>query len=111
MEYDLTVPFRTWTPDTLKLLDLLEPTGCGNPAPLFLLQGAEVQALRKVGADGSHLKLTILDEDLSLVDCIAFSQGAVADESPRRLDLLYRPVLNSFRGRSAVEAQVMAINT
>lgn len=110
MEYDLTVPFRTWTPDSMAWLARLEPTGCGNPAPLFLLHGAEVQSVRRVGKDGSHLKLTVLDEDLSIVEAIAFGAGDAADESPRKLDMLYRPILNSFRGRTAVEAQVAALN-
>jgi single-stranded-DNA-specific exonuclease len=110
MEYDLVVPFRTWTLETLALLDLLEPTGCGNPPPLFLLQDAEVRSLRRVGKDGTHLKLTVIDEDLSSVDGIAFSQGDVADESPTVLNLLYRPVRNDFRGRVSIEAQVAAIN-
>ena len=110
MEYDLTVPFRTWTPKSLDLLAQLEPTGCGNPPPLFLMKDAEVQSIRRVGRDGSHLKLTVLDEDLSVVDGIAFSKGEVADEAPRTLDLLYRPVRNDFRGRVAIEAQVAAIN-
>ena len=111
MEYDLTVPFRTWTRDSMTWLSRLEPTGCGNPAPLFLLEGAEVQAIRRVGKDGSHLKLTVIDEDLSIVEAIAFSQGDVADESPQKLDLLYRPVLNDFRGRTTIEAQVYSINS
>ena len=110
MDYDLTVPFRTWTPDSMAWLSRLEPTGCGNPPPLFLLQGAEIQSIRRVGKDGSHLKLTVLDEDLSIVEAIAFGAGDIADESPRKLDLLYRPVLNGFRGRTAVEAQVEALN-
>ena len=110
MEYDMIVPVRTWTPDTLAMLDLMEPFGCGNPPPLFLLQGAEVQSLRRVGKDGSHLKLTVLDEDLSVVDGIAFSKGDVADESPTVLDLLYRPIRNDFRGRVSIEAQVACIN-
>ena len=92
------------------MLDRMEPFGCGNPAPLFLLQGAEVQSLRRVGKDGSHLKLTVLDEDLSVVDGIAFSKGDVADESPAVLDLLYRPIRNDFRGRVSIEAQVACMN-
>ena len=110
MEYDLSVPFRTWKPETLSLLSRLEPTGCGNPPPLFLLRGAEVQSLRRVGKDSSHLKLAVLDEDLSIVEGIAFGAGDTADESPQKLDLLYRPVVNDFRGRAAVEAQVYSIN-
>lgn len=111
MEYDLVVPFRTWTSETIKLLDRMEPFGFGNPAPLFLLQGAEVQSVRRVGRDGSHLKLAVLDEDLTVIDGIAFSQGDVADESPQKLDLLYRPVRNDYRGRVRIEAQVACINS
>ena len=109
-EYDLVLPFRVWTPETLAMLAALEPVGCGNPQPLFLLRGAEIQSLRRVGKDGSHLKLSVLDEDLTSVDGIAFGAGGIADESPLKLDLLYRPVLNDFRGRQAVEAQVAAMN-
>ena len=109
-EYDLAVPFRTWTPETLDLLSALEPTGCGNPPPLFLLQGAEVQCLRRVGKDGAHLKLTVLDEDLTVVDGIAFGAGETADEAPLKVDLLYKPVRNDFRGRVSIEAQIMYIN-
>ena len=110
-EYDLAVPFRIWTPETLALLSALEPTGCGNPAPLFLLRDAEVQCLRKVGKDGSHLKVTVLDEDLTVVDGIAFGAGETADEAPLKVDLLYRPVRNDFRGRIRIEAQISCINS
>ena len=108
-DYDLAVPFRTWTPETLALLDQLEPTGCGNPPPLFRLENASVQSLRRVGRDGSHLKLSILDPSGTLIEGIAFGFGEVADASPSALDLLYRPTVNNFRGRTAVEAQVTAI--
>ena len=110
-EYDLVLPFRTWTPETLTLLSSLEPTGCGNPAPAFLLKDAEVQSLRKVGKDGAHLKVTVLDEDLTVIDGIAFGAGETADEAPLKLDLLYKPVRNDFRGRVRIEAQISCINT
>ncbi len=109
-EYDLAVPFSTWSEEALSLLEQLEPTGCGNPAPLFLLQGAAVQSLRRVGRDLSHLKLLLLTEDQTLVDGIAFSRGEVADEGYTSLDLLYRPVRNAFRGRVSIEAQVYALH-
>ena len=110
-EYDLRLPFSTWTPETLALLDLLEPTGCGNPPPLFLLEGARVRSMNRVGRDGAHLKLSLLDENGTPVDAIAFSRGDLAKEYCPALDLLYRPILNDFRGRKTVEAQVFCINT
>ena len=110
-DYDLAVPFRTWTPESLALLDQLEPTGCGNPPPLFRLENASVQSLRRVGLDGSHLKLSLLDPSGALIEGIAFGFGDIADSTPSSLDLLYRPTVNSFRGRTAIEAQITAINS
>ena len=108
-EYDLSLPFSAWTGETLSLLDRLEPTGCGNPPPLFRLEGAGVVSLRRVGRDNSHLKLSLLDNGAPL-EGIAFSLGEIADQNPQKLDLLYRPVRNDFRGRTAIEAQIAAIN-
>ena len=108
MVYDLAVPFSQWTPDTLAQLEVLEPTGCGNPAPIFLLSGVSVQAMRRVGRDLSHLQISLLDGD-TLIKGIAFSQGDAANQGYTDVDILYRPILNEFRGRISVEAQVSAL--
>ena len=106
-EYDLALPFRLWTPETLDKLSLLEPTGEGNPAPLFLLQDASVQTMRKVGRDLNHLQMTLLSDETLLKGI--FFQGAEADSGYQDVDILYRPVLNEFRGKISVEAQVTAL--
>ena len=67
--------------------------------------------MNRVGRDGAHLKLSLLDENGTPVDAIAFSRGDLAKEYCPALDLLYRPILNDFRGRKTVEAQVFCINT
>ena len=108
-EYDLCVPFSIWNPESIALLDQLEPLGCENPEPLFLAEGAAVQSMRRVGRDFSHLKCSFLDRSGVVINGIAFSQGDVADQGYRQVDLLYRPVLNEFRGRVSVEAQIVAI--
>ena len=109
MAYDLEIPFRSWTEETFASLSLLEPTGCGNPPPVFLLSGAAVQTMRRVGRDASHLQLTVLDRNNTLVKGIAFSQGDAADRPWTDADLLYKPILNEFRGRRTIEAQVFAL--
>ena len=109
MAYDLEIPFRSWTEESFASLSLLEPTGCGNPPPVFLLSGAAVQTMRRVGRDASHLQLTVLDRNNTLVKGIAFSQGDAADRPWADADLLYKPILNEFRGRRTIEAQVFAL--
>ena len=107
-EYDLALPFSAWTPETLEKLSLLEPTGCGNPPPLFLLSGASVQSMRRVGRDMNHLQMTLLS-DQAILKGIAFSMGPEADKAYQTVDILYRPTLNEFRGKISVEAQVTAL--
>ena len=107
-EYDLAVPFASWTPESLERLSLLEPTGCGNPPPVFLLESASVQSMRRVGRDLSHLQITLLS-GRTLLKAVAFSMGDAADEPCPAVDVLYRPVLNEFRGNISVEAQVTAL--
>ena len=109
LEYDLEIPFRSWTPDTLSELELLEPTGCGNPCPVFLLSGASVQSMRRVGRDLSHLQLSLLTPENTAVRGIAFSRGEEAEKEHTDVDLLYRPVRNVFNGRVSIEAQVLEL--
>ena len=109
LEYDLEIPFRDWTPETLAELDRLEPTGCGNPSPVFLLSGASVRSMRRVGRDLSHLQLSLLTPENTSVRGIAFSLGEEAEKEHTDVDLLYRPVRNVFNGRTSIEAQVTAL--
>ena len=109
MEYDLEVPFSQWNPDSLAQLAALEPTGCGNPPPLFLLSDLSVQSMRRVGRDLSHLQMTLRSPEGPLIKGIAFSQGEHADRGYTDVEILYRPILNEFRGRTSVEAQVLAL--
>ncbi len=107
-EYDLALPFSTWTSESLARLSLLEPTGEGNPAPCFCLPNVSVQSMRKVGRDLNHLQMTLLSGE-TVLKAIAFSRGAEADRGWQDMDILYRPVLNEFRGKISVEAQVTAL--
>lgn len=108
-EYDLALPFRVWDAKSLELLESLEPTGCGNPAPVFLIADAGVQEMRRVGQDRSHLKLTLADAGGTALGGIAFSLGEEADRGHRRVDALYTPAVNEFNGRRSVELQVQAL--
>lgn len=107
MEYDLPLRLDRVTLDTAEQLQALEPTGCGNPAPVFLLSGADVQEMRRVG-DGSHLKLKLLD-GITVRDGIAFGMGDEADRACSRVDVLFVPDRNEYNGRVSVQLQVKAI--
>ncbi|MEE4194671.1 MAG: DHHA1 domain-containing protein, partial [Anaerolineae bacterium] len=89
-------------------LYLLEPTGHGNPEPVFASCNVPVRFARGVGRDGSHLKLT-LQAGSNTFDAIAFRQGYWLADMPERIDLAYRFEMNVFNGRSTLQLNVKEI--
>ena len=109
LSYDICVPFRMWTEESLEMLNLLEPCGLGNPAPVFLLPDASVQSMRRAGRDGAHLQITVRDAGETVIRGIAFSMGDEADRPWKDVDLLYVPAVNRYNGRTSIEARVTAL--
>jgi len=86
----------------------LEPTGRGNPEPVFASYDVEVRYARTVGREGNHLKMT-LQAGANTFDAIAFRQGFWKEEMPERIDLAYRFEINEFNGRSSLQLNVKDI--
>jgi single-stranded-DNA-specific exonuclease len=91
--------------DLLHQLELLEPTGYGNPNVSFVSRGLQVQSGRTVGKDSSHLKLTVTDGRVTF-DAIAFRLGHWAQTLPKAVDLLYRFEANEFNGQQRLQLNV-----
>ena len=104
-EYDIALPLKEVSLGLIDRLSLLEPTGLGNPAPVFLSRRASVQQARPVGADGRHLKLTLC-EDGAVRSGIMFGGGDWAGTGLDAVDVLYAPSANEFRGVKSAELQV-----
>ena len=107
-EYDCELPLSQVTLDFIDRLELLQPCGYGNPSPVFLCRGAQVNQARPVGSEGQHLKLSLLQGG-QLMDGIAFQQGELARQPLRTVDVLFSPERNEFRGRVTPQLQVEAL--
>ena len=107
-EYDLTLPLQAVDLPLIERLELLQPTGYGNPSPVFLCQGAHVQEARRVGRDRSHLKMTLLDGG-AVRGGIGFSLGDMADQGIERADVLFTPEKNEYNGRVTPQLSIKAI--
>ena len=88
----------------------MEPTGFGNPPPVFLCRDCHVQTATAVGKDGAHLKLSLLRRD-TLMDGIAFQMGAKASQHLDRIDVIFEPQKNEFRGKISPQVQVTALRS
>jgi single-stranded-DNA-specific exonuclease len=99
---DMEIPLAELKPGLLQLLDLLQPTGYGNPEAVFVTRNVKVLNSRAVGADGKHLKLTVTDGKVSF-DAIGFRLGDLRPELPDRVDLIYTFETNEFNGRTTLQ--------
>jgi single-stranded-DNA-specific exonuclease len=102
------IPLSDLKPDLLKYLNWLQPTGMGNPAPIFMSSGLKVTRQKAVGADGSHLKLSVTDGKITY-DAIAFRQGYWIAQLPQRVDLMFTFELNEFNGQVSLQLNVKDI--
>lgn len=102
------IPLSDLKPDILKSLEWLQPTGMGNPAPIFMSRGLKVTRQKAIGADGAHLKLTVTDGKITY-DAIAFRQGYWIAQLPPLIDLMYTFELNEFNGQVSLQLNVKDI--
>ena len=108
MVADMELALESLSFDMLDHLNYLEPTGYGNPRPVFVSRNVKVKSSRTVGKDKSHLKLTVTDGKATL-DAIAFRLGHLKPDLPARIDLLYTFEVNEWQGRKSLQLNVKDI--
>lgn len=105
--YDMALPLGDLDESFVRSLTMFEPTGFGNPAPVFLTE-ASVQSAEAVGVNKAHLRLRLQEGGKSLPG-VAFSMGGRLNALPEKITALYAPVVARFNGREYLECQVKAI--
>lgn len=104
-EYDLELEMSEIDEELIKSFGSLQPTGFGNPSPVFCLRGVLPMDCKRVGKDGAHLKLRLASGD-ELRDAIAFRMGELSEKLPERVDVLFSPSINVFRDVRSVQCEV-----
>jgi single-stranded-DNA-specific exonuclease len=105
---DMEVSLIDLKPALLNDVELLQPTGYGNPEAVFVSRNVMVRDARAVGRESAHLKLTVTDGRLTY-DAIAFQQGDWIDHLPQRIDIIFTFELNEFNGRKSLQLNVKDI--
>ncbi len=107
LDIDAAVTPEMLTLEDVEALDLLEPCGSGNPRPVLVLTGAQVQSMIQVGR-GRHLKMR-LESKGHIMEAIFFStDGASLGLHPGcRVDAAFYPNVNEFRGTRCVQLQIV----
>ena len=115
---DAVLPFSAISATLMEELALLEPFGNGNPKPVFATSGAFIKGMRRIGKDGSSLRLQVTDTAGTSLTGLYFQDAdgfetylteefgkAVVRELYRgrgevRLTLAFSPSLDEYRGET-----------
>ena len=105
--YDVAAELDQFSEDFVRALAALEPTGCGNPEPVFRTKVQLIEA-RAIGAQGAHLRLICAGSGVRRTG-IYFGAGARAAELGEEAEILFTPQLNTWNGRTDVQLRLCAM--
>jgi len=110
LRVDAEFPLSAFTAETVHLIERLAPFGEGNARPLLCTSGVRLaEPPRAIGSGGRHLSLMLCQHDVTL-RAVAFGGGEWSEElaaADSPLDVAFRPVINTFRGRRSVELHLV----
>ena len=90
-------------------LQLLEPFGCENPAPLFMIRNAELHNPRLFGQELNHLRFFV-DIGYRSCHCIMWqgSDYKYCLVNNTEADIAFKPRINVFNGTESINLDVVA---
>jgi len=82
---DLEIPLTAVDDALWEQLKKFEPYGLGNPEPVFATRGVSVSDIRRIGAEGKHLKMKIHPPSPDLrhpgIDAVQFNAPSLSPQS------------------------------
>ncbi len=86
----------------------LEPFGSGNPQPVLRTAEVVVAHVRRMGADGQHVKLAVKDTQGAQVEMLAFNAPEhFFQEIGATVNVWYQVDINEWNGRRTVEGRLL----
>ena len=111
VDIDAKLSLSQINPKFLRILKQFQPFGPGNSAPVFLTENVYDNGMgRKVGAEGGHLKLELIQESHPYhhISAIAFNMADFFDhiKAGNPIDVCYSIVENYYRGTANTQLRV-----
>ena len=89
----------------------MEPFGNGNPEPVLKITRASVLSMRRMGADGQHVKLTLRDKNGTALQMLAFNAPEEFFCEPGdTVAAWFQPTVNEWQGVRTVEGRLLHVS-
>ena len=88
----------------------MEPFGNGNPEPVLKITTASVLSVRRMGADGQHVKLALRDKNGKVLQMLAFNAPEEFCREPGdEVVTWFQPTINEWQGARTVEGRLLHV--
>jgi len=110
LKIDLELEFNQINWELVNEIERFEPSGIGNPKPMFCAREVMVQEGRTVGKEGKHLKLW-LEQGGRKYGGIGFGLGHLAQQlgGVEKIDVAFNLERNVWNGRESIQLKVRDI--
>ena len=89
----------------------MEPFGNGNPEPVLKITRASVLSMRRMGADGQHVKLALRDKNGKVLQMLAFNASEEFFREPGdEVVAWFQPTINEWQGARTVEGRLLHVS-
>ncbi len=104
-EYDLELELSEMTEAFVDAFSAMQPTGFGNPAPVFCVRGVHTTDVRAIGKDGAHLRMR-LAQGSDMRSAIGFRMGDRAANLPEVIEAIITLSINVWQDKRSVQCEL-----
>lgn len=107
-EYDLELELSEITEELVEAFSSMQPTGFGNPAPVFCVRGVHTTDVKAIGKESAHLRMR-LSNGTQMRNAIGFRMGDRAKSMPEVIDAVIGVSMNEWQDRRSVQCELKQI--
>ena len=104
-EYDLELELSEMTEAFVDAFSAMQPTGFGNPAPVFCVRGVHTTDVRTIGKDGAHLRMRLAQGN-DMRSAIGFRMGDRAANLPEVIEAIITLSINVWQDKRSVQCEL-----
>ena len=102
--------FAEITEELVEQISRMEPFGNGNPEPILKITRVVVAGVRRMGANGQHVKIALRDASEKTLQVLAFNAPEMFFREPGdEIAAWFQPNINEWNGVRTVEGRLLHV--
>ena len=94
--------------ELIEKLNILEPYGQNNPAPIFALKDTTLTASKLIGKNANHLKFFCKKNETNF-ECVKWNESNFEIPLNSSMDIAFSPRLNTFNDQEVIQLEIIDV--